>query len=89
MEIPPAGSRASKLADLGLPVVTLVPCEPDAFAEPLVALSEAVEEALSLLSSFLEVAVGWSEELGWSDDLGGAVLRGACEDEADSNALCK
>jgi hypothetical protein len=67
--------------------VTLVPWEPDAFAEPL-ALSEAVEEALSLLSSFLEVAVGWSEDLGWSDDLGGAVLRGACEDAAESDALC-
>lgn len=61
-------------------MVTFEPCEPDAFAEPL-ALSEAVEEALSLLSSFLEVAVGWSE------DFGGDVLRGACEEEPESNAL--
>lgn len=67
---PPAGNRGSKLVDLGFPVVTRVPWEPEARAEPL---AWFVEEALSLLSSF-EVGVAWS------DDRTAAVLRAACDD---------
>jgi len=71
--MPPAGNRASKLVDLGFPVTTLVPWEPDAFAEP-VALS--VCEALSLFSSFC-VAVGLSVARG-------AELCAACDEASES-----
>lgn len=66
----------------GFPVVVRLPCEPDAFPEPLA--SGALDE-LSLLSP-LRVGVGLS------DDSGGAVLFGACDDaslsasESDSSS---
>jgi hypothetical protein len=71
---PPAGNRGSKLVDLGFPVVTRVPWEPEARADPL---AWFVEEALSLLSSF-EVGVAWF------DDRAAAVLRATCDDCSES-----
>jgi hypothetical protein len=60
--MPPAGNRGSKLVALGLPVV-LVPCEPEAFPEP-VAFPDCVDwsllSLLLLLLSPLCVGLGLS-----------------------------
>jgi hypothetical protein len=77
MEIPPAGNRGSKLVALGLPVVTRVPWEPEAFAEPVV-LPDSVD--WSLLSP-LCVGVALSEGL---FVVLGAELCGACDEASCS-----
>jgi hypothetical protein len=77
MEIPPAGNRGSKLVALGLPVVTRVPWEPEAFAEPL-ALPDCVDWSLS---SPLCVGVALSVGL---FVVRGAELCGACDEASCS-----
>ena len=64
---------------LGFPVVTLVPFEPDAFAEPLVAFP--VEEASSLSSLLVDV--------GLSDDCGASVVLGTSEEAWSESSVLR